>query len=107
MLNTHELRINKHLRISGLSLILDGQFREQPDPPIGSHASRTRRETSGNAVIMCGGTERWRASVSRKRWRDQFEDAYRKGRTSANVQRTIRELYSEVTGEDLPNQALL
>ena len=33
---------------------------------------------------------------------DQFEDAYRKERTSANVQRTIRELHSEVTGEDLP-----
>jgi integrase len=33
---------------------------------------------------------------------DQYEDAYRKERTSANVQRTIRELHSEVTGESLP-----
>ncbi|HRQ87649.1 MAG TPA: tyrosine-type recombinase/integrase [Bacteroidia bacterium] len=33
---------------------------------------------------------------------DSYEDAYRKERTSTNVQRTIRDLHLEITGEELP-----
>ncbi len=33
---------------------------------------------------------------------DNYEDAYRKERTSANVQRTLRDLHLEITGEELP-----